>query len=85
MEELFLYPQWNLSNPDTLGTEESVLINMRCPDFSCCNVCRQTGCLEQPYVSLYGGFLTSGLSYIRCSTVHSAVTRIYSSPDIHVL
>ena len=28
-------PRWNLSNPDTLGTEERVFI-VRCPDFRDC-------------------------------------------------
>ena len=35
--------QWNLSNLDTLGTEESVLIStVRCPDFRDCNVHKQS-------------------------------------------
>ena len=49
--------QWNLSNPDTLGTEESV----RCPDFRGCNVHKQ-GVWDSQMCPVYQGVLISGVS-----------------------
>ena len=50
---------WNLSNPDTLGTEVSLLV--RCPDFRGCNVHKQ-GVWDSQRCPEYRGVLISGVS-----------------------
>ena len=51
--------QWNLSKPDTLGTEESISIIARCPDIRGCNA-HKWGIWDGKICSVYQGVLISG-------------------------